>query len=162
MAKVKTNAMRILDKQKMPYEILTYDANDGKIDGVTVAGKIGRDTAQVYKTLVSVGASKNLYVFVIPVEEELDLKKAAKEAGEKKVEMLPVKDIQKFTGYIRGGCSPIGMKKNYPTFLDESARELETIIVSAGKIGFQVELAPDQLIQATDGEYANLVTVKRD
>ncbi len=162
MAKVKTNAMRILDTQKVPYEILTYDANDGKIDGVAVAGKIGRDAAQVYKTLVAVGASKNLYVFVIPVKAELDLKKAAKEAGEKKVEMLPVKDIQKFTGYIRGGCSPIGMKKNYPTFLDESAREIETIIVSAGKIGFQVELAPDQLIQATEGEYANLVTARRD
>jgi Cys-tRNA(Pro)/Cys-tRNA(Cys) deacylase len=157
MAKVKTNAMRILDTQKVPYEILSYDANDGKIDGVTVAGKIGRDAAQVYKTLVAVGASKNLYVFVIPVEAELDLKKAAKKAGEKKVEMLPVKDIQKFTGYIRGGCSPIGMKKNYPTFIDESGRELETIIVSAGKIGFQVELAPEQLLNATSGRYENLI-----
>lgn len=157
MAKVKTNAMRILDTQKVPYKILSYDANDGKIDGVAVAGKIGRDPAQVYKTLVAVGASKNLYVFVIPVEAELDLKKAAKEAGEKKVEMLPVKDIQKFTGYIRGGCSPIGMKKNYPTFLDESGRELETIIVSAGKIGFQVELAPEQLLNATSGRYENLI-----
>jgi len=161
MAKVKTNAMRILDTQKVPYEILTYDSKDGKIDGVAVAGKIGREASQVYKTLVAVGASKGLYVFVIPVESELDLKKAAKEACEKKVEMLPVKDIQKFTGYIRGGCSPIGMKKNYPTFLDESAQELETIIVSAGKIGFQVELAPEQLIQATEGKYADLVTVKR-
>ncbi|CAM3849521.1 Cys-tRNA(Pro) deacylase [Mesobacillus thioparans] len=157
MAKVKTNAMRILDTQKVPYEILTYDANDGKIDGVAVAGKIGRDAAQVYKTLVAVGASKNLYVFVIPVEAELDLKKAAKAAGEKKVEMLPVKDIQKFTGYIRGGCSPVGMKKNYPTFLDGSAQELETIIVSAGKIGFQVELAPEQLLNATSGRYENLI-----
>ncbi|MEW8971032.1 MAG: Cys-tRNA(Pro) deacylase [Mesobacillus sp.] len=161
MAKVKTNAMRILDTQKVPYEILTYDSKDGKIDGVAVAGKIGRDASQVYKTLVAVGASKSLYVFIIPVEAELDLKKGAKEAGEKKVEMLPVKDIQKFTGYIRGGCSPIGMKKNYPTFLDESAQELDTIIVSAGKIGFQVELAPDQLIQATEGKYADLVTGKR-
>jgi Cys-tRNA(Pro)/Cys-tRNA(Cys) deacylase len=156
MAKVKTNAMRILDTQKVPYEILTYDANDGKIDGVAVAGKIGRDPAQVYKTLVAVGASKNLYVFVIPVEDELDMKKAAKEAGEKNVEMLPVKDIQKFTGYIRGGCSPIGMKKSYPTFLDASAEGLDKIIVSAGKIGFQVELAPDQLINAAAGKYAEL------
>lgn len=156
MAKVKTNAMRILDTRKVPYEILTYDANDGKIDGVAVAGKIGRDPAQVYKTLVAVGASKNLYVFVIPVEDELDMKKAAKEAGEKNVEMLPVKDIQKFTGYIRGGCSPIGMKKNYPTFLDASAEGMDKIIVSAGKIGFQVELAPDQLINAADGKYAEL------
>jgi Cys-tRNA(Pro)/Cys-tRNA(Cys) deacylase len=156
MAKVKTNAMRILDTQKVPYEILTYDANDGKIDGVAVAGKIGRDPAQVYKTLVAVGASKNLYVFVIPVEDELDMKKAAKEAGEKNVEMLPVKDIQKFTGYIRGGCSPIGMKKSYPTFLDASAEGMDKIIVSAGKIGFQVELAPDQLINAAAGKYAEL------
>lgn len=156
MAKVKTNAMRILDTQKVPYEILTYDSKDGKIDGVAVAGKIGRHASQVYKTLVAVGASKSLYVFVIPVEAELDLKKAAKEAGEKKVEMLPVKDIQKFTGYIRGGCSPIGMKKNYPTFLDDSAEGLETIIVSAGKIGFQVELAPDQLLYLSKGKYGQL------
>jgi Cys-tRNA(Pro)/Cys-tRNA(Cys) deacylase len=157
MAKVKTNAMRILDTQKLPYETLSYDANDGKIDGVTVASKIGRDAAQVYKTLVAFGASKNLYVFVIPVAAELDLKKAAKEAGEKKVEMLPVKDIQKFTGYIRGGCSPVGMKKNYPTFLDESAKELETIIVSAGKIGYQVELSPENLLHASSGKYSNLI-----
>jgi len=156
MAKVKTNAMRILDTQKVQYEILTYDANDGKIDGVAVAGKIGKDPAQVYKTLVAVGASKNLYVFVIPVEAELDLKKAAREAGEKNVEMLPVKDIQKFTGYIRGGCSPIGMKKNYPTILDASAEELETMIVSAGKIGFQVELPPAKLLKATNGKLALL------
>lgn len=159
MAKVKTNAMRILDTQKVQYEILTYDANDGKIDGVAVAGKIGRNPEQVYKTLVGVGASKCLYVFVIPVEAELDLKKAAREAGEKNVEMLPVKDIQKFTGYIRGGCSPIGMKKNYPTFVDASAQELESIIVSAGKIGFQVELAPEQLISAAAGKYAELAKV---
>lgn len=156
MAKVKTNAMRILDTQKVPYEILTYDSKDGKIDGVAVAGKIGRDPAQVYKTLVVVGTSKDLYVFVIPVEEELDMKKAAREAGEKSVEMLPVKDIQKYTGYIRGGCSPIGMKKNYPTFLDSSAQELETIIVSAGKIGFQVELAPEQLLNISRGKYGPL------
>lgn len=156
MAKVKTNAMRILDTQKVPYEILTYDSKDGKIDGVAVAGKIGREPSQVYKTLVAVGSSKNVYVFVIPVEAELDMKKAAREAGEKNVEMLPVKDIQKFTGYIRGGCSPVGMKKNYPTFLDSSAQALGTIIVSAGKIGFQVELAPDQLISAADGKYAQL------
>ncbi|MEH7883338.1 Cys-tRNA(Pro) deacylase [Bacillus sp. JJ1609] len=157
MAKVKTNAMRILDTQKVSYEILTYDANDGKIDGVAVAGKIGKEPSQVYKTLVAVGASKSLYVFVIPVEAELDLKKAAKEAGEKNVEMLPVKDIQKFTGYIRGGCSPIGMKKSYPTFLDVSSRDLETIIVSAGKIGFQVELAPEELVKAASGKYAPII-----
>jgi Cys-tRNA(Pro)/Cys-tRNA(Cys) deacylase len=156
MAKVKTNAMRILDAQKVPYEIFTYDANDGKIDGVTVAAKIGRPAEQVYKTLVATGASKAIYVFVVPVEAELDLKKAARAAGEKNVEMLPVKDIQKFTGYIRGGCSPIGMKKSYPTFVDESAHGLETIIVSAGKIGFQVELVPDELLKACGGNFAEI------
>lgn len=157
MAKVKTNAMRILDAQKVPYEIFTYDANDGKIDGVTVAAKIGRPAEQVYKTLVATGASKAIYVFVVPVQAELDLKKAAKAAGEKNVEMLPVKDIQKHTGYIRGGCSPIGMKKNYPTFVDVSAQLLETIIVSAGKIGFQVELTPEELIKVSGGGgYAEL------
>lgn len=156
MAKVKTNAMRILDTQKIPYEIHTYDSNDGKIDGVAVAGKIGKDPAQVYKTLVAVGTSKNLYVFVIPVEAELDLKKGAREAGEKNIEMLPVKDIQKFTGYIRGGCSPVGMKKNYPMYLDSSAEALDKIIVSAGKIGFQVELAPKDLLEAANGKLAQL------
>lgn len=156
MAKIKTNAMRILDTQKVPYEILTYDANDGKIDGIAVAGKIGKDPEQVYKTLVAVAANKHVFVFIIPVEAELDLKKAAKAAGEKKIEMLPVKDIQKVTGYIRGGCSPVGMKKSYPTYLEERARGKQTIIVSAGKIGFQVELTPSELLAATDGEYADL------
>jgi Cys-tRNA(Pro)/Cys-tRNA(Cys) deacylase len=110
-----------------------------------VAKKIGRDTRVVYKTLVTQGQTKSLYVFVIPVEAELDLKKAAKAAGEKKLEMLPVKDIQKWTGYIRGGCSPIGMKKLYPTFIDESAAEFSSIVVSGGKIGMQIELSVEDL-----------------
>lgn len=156
MAKIKTNAMRILDSQRVFYEIFTYDSTDGKIDGVAVAGKIGKDPAQVYKTLVAVGASKNLYVFVIPVEDELDLKKAAIEAGEKKVEMLPVKDIQKFTGYIRGGCSPVGMKKSFPTFVDNGAEEKDAVIVSAGKIGFQIRIKPVDLLNATNGRFASL------
>jgi Cys-tRNA(Pro)/Cys-tRNA(Cys) deacylase len=147
VAQVKTNAMRILDAKKVSYEMLTYDNKDGKIDGVSVAEKIGRDPIQVFKTLVAQGASKNIYVFVIPVAEELDLKKAAKAAGEKNIEMLPVKDIQKWTGYIRGGCSPIGMKKEYQTFLDESARTLDSIIVSGGKIGVQIVLDPSQLTE---------------
>lgn len=147
MAQVKTNAMRILDAKKVSYEMLTYDNKDGKIDGVSVAEKIGRDPIQVFKTLVAQGASKNIYVFVIPVAEELDLKMAAKAAGEKNIEMLPVKDIQKWTGYIRGGCSPIGMKKEYQTFLDESARTLDSIIVSGGKIGVQIVLDPSQLTE---------------
>src|SRR3954447_26824008 len=109
MAKVKTNAIRILDAKRIAYEVLTYENQDGKIDGVSVAGKIGRDLKEVYKTLVAQGASKSIYVYVIPVEAELDLKKAAKAAGEKNVEMIPVKDILRWTVYIRGGCSPIGM-----------------------------------------------------
>ncbi len=149
MAKVKTNAIRILDAKKIVYEVLTYDNQDGKIDGVSVAGKIGKSPKEVYKTLVSQGASKNIYVFVIPVEAELDLKKAAKVAGEKNIEMIPVKDILKWTGYIRGGCSPIGMKKEYRTFLDESCLELENMVVSAGKIGVQIVIDPKMLVSLT-------------
>jgi Cys-tRNA(Pro)/Cys-tRNA(Cys) deacylase len=152
MVKVKTNAIRILDAKKIAYEVLTYDNQDGKIDGVSVAMKIGMNPHEVYKTLVSQGASKNIYVFVIPVEAELDLKKAAKAAGEKNIEMIPVKDILKWTGYIRGGCSPIGMKKEYKTFLDESCLGLESMVVSAGKIGVQIMLAPTMLKELTKAE----------
>ena len=153
MAQAKTNAMRILDGKKVEYEMLTYDHKDGKIDGISVAEKIGKDLKEVYKTLVAHGASKNIFVFVIPVAEELDLKKAAKAAGEKSMEMLPMKDIQKWTGYIRGGCSPIGMKKEYRTFLDESSRGLESMVVSAGKIGVQIVLAPNKLQEITKAEF---------
>ncbi len=152
MVKVKTNAIRILDAKKIAYEVLTYDNQDGKIDGVSVAEKIGMNPHEVYKTLVAQGASKNIYVFVIPVEAELDLKKAAKAAGEKNIEMIPVKDILKWTGYIRGGCSPIGMKKEYKTFLDESCLGLESMVVSAGKIGVQIMLAPTMLKELTKAE----------
>jgi Cys-tRNA(Pro)/Cys-tRNA(Cys) deacylase len=156
MAKLKTNAIRILDAKKVAYEVLTYDNLDGKIDGVSVAAKIGREPEEVYKTLVAQGASKNIYVFVIPVESELDLKKAAKAAGEKNVEMLPVKDIQKWTGYIRGGCSPVGMKKEYKTFLDESCLTLDLMVVSAGKIGVQMVLKPEILAEVTKAETSDL------
>ncbi|MFJ5717089.1 Cys-tRNA(Pro) deacylase [Neobacillus sp. NPDC093127] len=156
MAQVKTNAMRILDAKKVSYEMLTYDNKDGKIDGVSVAEKIGRDVNEVYKTLVAQGHSKNIYVFVIPVAAELDLKKAAKAAAEKNIEMIPVKDIQKWTGYIRGGCSPIGMKKEYQTFLDENCLLLDSIVVSAGKIGVQIVLKPEDLKEITKAEIADL------
>ncbi|KSU85915.1 Cys-tRNA(Pro)/Cys-tRNA(Cys) deacylase [Fictibacillus enclensis] len=156
MKKVKTNAMRILDKEKIDYESMNYSTDDGKIDGVSVARKIGREPGTVYKTLVAQGAGKEYYVFVIPVEAELDLKKAAKAAGEKKVEMLAVKDLLPVTGYVRGGCSPIGMKKLYSTIVEEQAAELETVIVSAGKIGHQVELSPQNLMKVTNGRYANV------
>ncbi|MED4227962.1 Cys-tRNA(Pro) deacylase [Neobacillus cucumis] len=156
MAQTKTNAMRILDAKKVEYGMLTYDNKDGKIDGISVAEKIGKSPDRVYKTLVAQGASKNIFVFVIPVAAELDLKKAAKAASEKSMEMLPMKDIQKWTGYIRGGCSPIGMKKEYRTFLDESSKDLEEMVVSAGKIGIQMVLTPADLQEVTKAEWAPL------
>lgn len=158
MSQQKTNAMRILDKHKISYKVYSYENKDGKIDGISVAEKIGQDVKMVYKTLVTQGVSKSLYVFVIPVSEELDLKKCAKITGEKKIEMIAVKDIQKYTGYIRGGCSPIGMKKHYPTYIHESAKELKCMIVSGGKIGTQIELSIQDLIDVTD---AKLVEVSK-
>jgi Cys-tRNA(Pro)/Cys-tRNA(Cys) deacylase len=156
LAKIKTNAIRILDAKKIAYEVLTYDNKDGKIDGVSVAEKIGRNPKEVYRTLVAQGASKNIYVFVIPVEAELDLKKAAKAASEKNVEMIPVKDIQKWTGYIRGGCSPIGMKKEYKTVIDETCLEHDAIVVSAGKIGVQMVIDPNVLKNLTKAELSDV------
>ncbi|WP_338533554.1 Cys-tRNA(Pro) deacylase [Paenibacillus peoriae] len=155
MSASKTNAMRILDGQHIQYNILSYDHQDGKIDGMNVAEKIERAPEMVFKTLVAHG-KQNLFVFVIPVHKELDLKKAAKSAGEKKIEMLPVKDLQKYTGYIRGGCSPIGMKKLYPTFIDQPALELEAIIVSGGKIGTQLELSPHDLALIIQAQFTDL------
>lgn len=156
MKQGKTNAMRILDKEKIAYTMLTYSTDDGKIDGIAVAQKIGREESVVYKTLISQGTSKSYYVFVIPVEAELDLKKAAKAVGEKKIEMIPVKEITKVSGYIRGGCSPIGMKKLFPTVIDQQAQSLETIIVSGGNIGVQIEMAVEGLLQATKGSLADV------
>lgn len=157
MKKVKTNAMRILDKEKIDYTMMAYSADDGKIDGVSVAEKIGREPGIVYKTLISQGASKGYYVFVIPVEAELDLKKAAKVVGEKKIEMIPVKEITKVSGYIRGGCSPVGMKKLFPTYIHEAATSQETIIVSGGQIGLQIEIKIHDLIKAVNGKVAHLI-----
>ena len=157
MAKGKTNAMRMLDAQKVVYELITYESQDGKVDGVSVAEKIGKNPEAVYKTLVAQGGSKQIFVFIVPVTEELDLKKAAKAAGEKKVEMIPVKDIQKLTGYIRGGCSPVGMKKLYPSFIDAKSEELDLIIVSGGKIGMQMELKVDDLQKAIGSKLADLI-----
>ena len=155
--KLKTNAMRILDSKKVSYEMLSYESEDGKIDGISVAHKIGVDEKNVFKTLVAQGTSKELYVFVIPVAEELDLKSAAKIAGEKKVEMIPVKDILKHTGYIRGGCSPIGLRRPYKTFIHDSAKDLDFMIVSAGKIGHQIKLNPNDLVNVVEGEFAFLI-----
>lgn len=156
MANVKTNAMRILEKAKIPFLAHTYEHDDGAIDGVSVAQKLGQDENQVFKTLVTQGAGKNYYVFVIPVAKELALKAAAKAVGEKSVEMIPVKDINRVTGYIRGGCSPIGMKKQFRTVLDASAPEQDTIIFSGGKIGFQIEMAPRDLIALIGADIADI------
>ena len=149
MAEQKTNVMRVLEQKKVHYTAHAYPHGAEAVDGVTVAGMIGKAPECVFKTLVARGASKNVYVFVIPVCAELDLKKAAKAAGEKSVEMVHVSEINALTGYIRGGCSPIGMKKQYKTFLDDSCEKQGSIVVSAGKIGAQVELAPSELIRLT-------------
>lgn len=157
MGNVKTNALRILDQKKIEYDMFQYENRDGKIDGMSVAEKIGQDQRLVFKTLVTSSGSGAIYVFVIPVDSELDLKKAAKVSGEKKIEMLPMKDIQKSTGYIRGGCSPVGMKKQYRTYIDESAKNKEKIIVSAGKIGVQMKLKVEDLLTAVNGELAEVI-----
>lgn len=153
---VKTNAMRILEKEKIPFSHYTYECEEF-IDGMQIADKLSLPYEKVYKTLVTVGNSKNYFVFVIPIASELDLKKAAKSVGEKSVAMIHVKDINGITGYVRGGCTAIGMKKQYVTRLDESAKEQETIIVSGGRIGSQIELKPDDLLRACKGEYGNII-----
>ena len=142
---VKTNAMRVLDRAKISYATHSYDHEDGKIDGVSVAEKLGQPLEQVFKTLVTRGADRNYYVFVIPVAKELNLKAAAKAVGQKHVEMIHVNELKDVTGYIRGGCSPIGMKKQYQTVIDESAQSLPSIMISAGKIGRQIQLSPADL-----------------
>ena len=154
MAQAKTNAQRMLEKEKIPYLAHTSETEDGHIAGISVAHKMGIDPAVVFKTLVTRGASKGIYVFVVPVALELNLKAAARAVGEKSVEMIAVKEITPLTGYIRGGCSPIGMKKHYPTVVDESAHLLERMIVSAGRIGDQIELAPGDLQKATGCSFA--------
>ena len=150
----KTNAMRIIEKAGVEYNVYTYDG--GALSGVEVAAALGEDVDRVYKTLVTTAGPGKFYVFVIPVAAELDLKKAAKAAGEKAVEMLPQKQLLPTTGYIHGGCSPVGMKKLFPTFFDSSA-EGKTIFVSAGKVGMQVELPCSALLQITGGKLAELV-----
>jgi len=151
----KTNAMRALDKEKMVYNAYAY-GSDEFLDGVTVAGMIGKPVEQVFKTLVTVGAKKETFVFVIPVAKELDLKAAAKAVGQKSIEMLPAKDITVVTGYLKGGCSPIGMKKLYQTVIDASGEEQETIIFSAGKRGMQIELKPQDLAKICRAGFASV------
>lgn len=153
----KTNVMRVLEQKKIPYAAHAYACADGAVDGVSVANSLGQEPETVFKTLVTKGASGAYYVFDIPVAETLDLKKAAKAAGEKSVAMLPAKDLLPLTGYIHGGCSPVGMKKQFPTVFHESCLQQETICVSAGKIGFQVEVKPADLIALVRGTTADII-----
>lgn len=153
---VKTNAMRILDRLKLPYTLNSYECKEF-IDGVHIADMLGQDPAQSFKTLVCSGKGSGYYVFVLPVARELDLKKAARAVGAKAVELLPVKEINAVTGYIRGGCTAIGMKKQYPTVIDQSAGEFDRIIISGGRIGSQIFLAPDDFIKATGGSYGDIL-----
>ena len=146
----KTIVEKLLDQKKINHQSYTYPS-DGFSDGVTVAGYIEKPVEQVFKTLVTTG-TKGIYVFVVPVAQELDLKKAAKVSGQKYVEMLPQKDLLATTGYIKGGCSPIGMKKRFPTFIDKSRENFESIIFSAGKIGKQVQVGVDDLVKLTRAE----------
>ncbi len=154
-SKEKTNVMRILDQKKIPYRSYCY-AETAAVNGLEVAQVLGQDPAQVFKTLVTESGKGSHFVFVIPVGEELDLKKAARAVGEKSISMLKSKELLPLTGYIHGGCSPIGMKKTFPTVIHESARALPTIIFSAGKIGYQVEVAPDALAKVIRYTYADI------
>lgn len=157
MAKeVKTNAMRILDKNKIPYELISYEC-DEFIDGLHTAQKTGAPIEQSFKTLVAQGKSKAYYVFVVPIAEEVDLKLAAKTVKEKSVEMIHVKDINAVTGYVRGGCTPIGMKKLFPTYIQESARNFDRIYVSGGRIGTTLKLNPLDLARLVRAEFADFI-----
>ena len=153
---IKTNAMRILEKNKVTFKVNTYEC-DEFIDGITIAEKLNQDPERSFKTLVTEGRSKNYYVFVIPIAEELDLKKASKAVGEKSVEMIHVKDINKITGYIRGGCTPLGMKKQYMTVVHSSAGDFETIIISGGRIGSQIEIGAKDLIKVVGGKFEDII-----
>lgn len=154
----KTNVMRTLEQKKIPYTAHTYPHEEGvAVDGVTVAGMLNQNPAAVFKTLVAKGASGGYYVFDIPVAETLDLKKAAKAVGEKSIAMLPSKELLPLTGYVHGGCSPVGMKKLFPTVFHESCLTLETMMVSAGKIGYQVEAKPGDLMALVRAKFADLI-----
>jgi len=154
---VKTNAVRLLENEGVLFEVIEYDVSDGQLDGVSVAEKTGQQADLVYKTLVTIAAPSELFVFIIPVAEELDLKKAAKAAGVKKLEMLPLKDLTKETGYVRGGCTAIGMKKPLPVIIDQSAEPLPTFIVSAGKPGLQMKVAPADFARVASASFAAIV-----
>lgn len=157
---VKTNAVRILNRNKINYELLTYEC-DEFIDGLHTAEKTGAPVEQTYKTLVMQGKSKKYYVFVIPIAEEVDLKAAARSVGEKSVEMIHVKDITAITGYVRGGCSPLGMKKQFPTVIDSTAEAFDQMYVSGGRIGTSVRLNPKDLAHVVRAEFADIIAKQK-
>ncbi len=157
MGQPKTNVQRILEKAKIPYVPHSFQVEEEHLDGVTAAQRIGLPPERVFKTLVTRGASKGLFVFVIPVAEELDLKAAARAVKEKSVAMIAVKELLPLTGYVRGGCSPVGMKKRYPTVIDESALAFEAVAVSAGHRGMQIELSPRDLAELAGASFAPIV-----
>ena len=152
----KTNVMRVLDAKKISYESHTYEP-DATLTGEEIAAILNEDSAKVFKTLVTQGKSNTYYVFVVPVKEELDLKKAAKAAGEKSIDMIKQKELLPLTGYVHGGCSPIGMKKQFKTFIHETATTYEKIYVSAGRVGAQIELSPADLISVTRSVTADII-----
>lgn len=152
----KSNAMRILDKLKIPYSVHTYECAEFT-DGVQIAELLGEECSEVFKTLVTIGKSGKYFVFCIPVDQEMDLKKCARAVGEKSVQPIHVKDIFAITGYIRGGCSPIGMKKQFRTVIHQSAQSLDTVIVSGGRLGIQLELSPGDLVKSCGAEFADII-----
>ena len=152
----KTNAIRLLEAAGITFNVCEYDVNDGEISGVAVAAKIGQEAERVFKTLVTEGKNTGHNVFVIPSNTELDLKKAAQAAGDKYVEMIKARELEPKTGYVHGGCSPIGMKKQFPTFIDETAQMHDTIYISGGRVGLQVEIAPADLAEMTDAVFCDL------
>ncbi|WP_176011733.1 Cys-tRNA(Pro) deacylase [Victivallis sp. Marseille-Q1083] len=156
MSGKKTNAMRLLDEAGIVYQTLEYPTADGRIDGLSVAGKIGREAERVFKTLVTVSACREHFVFLVPVNRELDLKLAAQAAKQKNIALIPAKTLLPLTGYLHGGCSPVGMKKHFPTFIDESAVLYDAICVSGGRIGINLELSPARLAAHLAASFVDL------
>lgn len=157
----KTNALRALDKAGVSYHLHTYESDGSAVDALEVAKRLGQPIEKIYKTLVTVGASKKNYVLVLNGADEVDLKKAALVLGEKNIELIPMGALLNLTGYVRGGCSPVGMKKAFVTVFDQKVLALETVIVSAGKIGLQMEMKPESLIQIIQAKVADLVKIKQ-
>lgn len=156
MKRKKTNAMRMLERADVEFEVNYYEVEDAHQDGETIAHSLGEDPEHVFKTLVLENANHEHYVFVIPVTETLDLKAAAKAVHEKKLNLMPMRDLKQVTGYIRGGCSPVGMKRLFPTTLDETATLLSYIYISGGERGTQIKVAPQDLITVVEGHYADI------